>query len=61
MKTPQNEAQEDEKCIFIPNSPPVGYYSVNEGALQIHLPKRPRWFYKHMTRILLGWEWHDIR
>lgn len=36
----------------------VGTYEVN-GNLHFSFYKKPSLFHRLMTRILLGWKWHD--
>lgn len=45
----------------------VGYYGISKRSneinytheLQIYFTKKPNWFHRMMTKILLGWEWFD--
>jgi hypothetical protein len=41
--------------------PSVGEYQIL-GHLSFHFPKKPNWFHRMMTRLLLGWVWidHDV-
>jgi hypothetical protein len=35
----------------------VGYWKI--GDLQVSTTKKPTWFHRTMTRVLLGWGWRD--
>ena len=45
----------------------VGYYGISKRSneinytheVQIYFTKKPNWFHRMMTKILLGWEWFD--
>ncbi len=36
----------------------VGKYIMNEH-LHFHFEKKPNWFHRKMTYLLLGWKWED--
>jgi len=35
----------------------VGYWKIID--LQVSATRKPNWFHRTMTRVLLGWEWRD--
>lgn len=36
----------------------AGYYKINKG-LHIEFTRKPNWFHRFMTKLLLGWQWED--
>lgn len=42
--------------VFIPPRI-VGYWKIVD--LQVSASRKPNWFHRMMTRVLLGWEWRD--
>lgn len=36
----------------------VGKYCIN-NEFHIHFTKKPSWFHRKMTKLLLGWVWED--
>ena len=37
---------------------PVGKYEIGH-RIYVMFYKKPTWFYRKMTRLLLGWKWTD--
>lgn len=35
-----------------------GYWKLSE-AVHFHMTKRPNWFNRIMTKLLIGWDWVD--
>jgi hypothetical protein len=42
-------------CIFTPQKP-VGYWIISENWF-LPVYKKPKWLWRKMTKILLGWEY----
>jgi hypothetical protein len=36
----------------------AGYYKIGgDIGIKIYLSKKPKWFHRNFTKLLLGWEW----
>ena len=47
-----------EPATFYTPPPPVGSYEIGKKVFVL-FTKKPNWFHRKMTRILLGWKWVD--
>lgn len=46
--------------IAASNIKPIGYWVMFGGMTKFaHYKRRPCWFHRFMTRLLLGWKWED--
>jgi hypothetical protein len=52
-----NENPESYYVISIPEYV-GGYYVLQDFIVQT--VKKPHWFHRLMTRLLLGWKWRDV-
>ena len=48
----------NEAATFYVPPPPAGSYMLGEHMF-FNLPKKPNWFHRKMTQLLLGWKWID--
>ena len=37
----------------------AGSYRIGDW-MEVYFPKKPCWFHRFMTKLLLGWEWKDL-
>ena len=47
-----------EGYLFYSRPPTAGAWVISE-TLHVEVTKKPNWFHKKMTKLLLGWEWQD--
>ena len=58
LEYPDDMIIEFRNGIFVKLPKYKGYYSINNN-LRISFEKKPNWFHRIMTRLLLGWRWKN--
>lgn len=49
-----------DKYIIVGPPAPAGYFKVTDH-FSIQSIKRPNWLHRKMARLLLGWEWRELK